>query len=65
MINGSITRLDVYLATVVWHGQQKGVLISQAAGTALVGMSLLEGSRLTMDVEDRGNVTIEERPWHV
>lgn len=65
LADGSITRLDVYLATVVWHGQQKGVLISQAAGTALVGMSLLEGSRLTMDVEDRGNVTIEERPWHV
>jgi clan AA aspartic protease len=33
LADGSVTRLDVYLATVVWHGRQKDVLISQASGT--------------------------------
>ncbi len=62
LADGSVTRLDVYLASVVWHGQQKDVLISQAAGTPLVGMSLLAGSRLTMDVIDGGEVTIKALP---
>jgi len=62
LADGSVTRLDVYVARVIWHGQQKDILISQAAGTPMVGMSLLEGSRLTMDVVDGGNVTIDELP---
>ena len=62
LADGSVARLDAYLATVVWHGQPKDVLISQAAGTPLIGMSLLQGSRLTMDVVDGGDVTIDELP---
>ena len=54
--------LDVDLASVIWHERQKDVLISRAAGTRLIGISLLEGSRLTMDVVDGGDVTIEEWP---
>jgi len=65
LADGSVTRLDAYLATVVWHGQPKGVLISQTAGTPLIGMSLLEGSRLTMDVVDGGKVILEELPQTV
>ncbi len=60
LANGTIIRLDVYLASVDWHGRPKDVLITEAAGMPLVGMSLLEGSRLTMDVVDRGDVTINE-----
>ncbi|MEO8498008.1 MAG: clan AA aspartic protease [Planctomycetota bacterium] len=59
LADGSVTRLNVYLASVMWHGQQKDVLISQTTGAPLIGMSLLEGSRLTMDVTDGGAVTIE------
>jgi clan AA aspartic protease len=62
LADGSVTRLDVYLASVVWHGRQKDVLISQADGTPLIGMALLEGSRLTMDVIDDGDVSIEALP---
>ncbi len=62
LADGSVTRLDVFMASVQWHGKPKAVLISQAAGTALVGMSLLEGSRLTIDIEDGGAVTIEAKP---
>ena len=62
LADGSVTRLDVYLASVVWHRQQKDVLISQAAGAPLIGMSVREGNRLTMDVFDGGTVTIEALP---
>lgn len=62
LADGSVTRLDVYLASVVWHGRQKDVLISQAAGTPLIGMSLLAGSCLKMNVIDGGDVSIEELP---
>ena len=62
LADGSVTRLTVYLASVVWSGRQKEVLISQAAGAPLIGMSLLEGNRLTMDVVDGGNLIIEELP---
>lgn len=62
LADGSITRLDVYLATVVWHGQPKDVLVSQAAGAPLIGMSMLKGSRMTMDVVDGGDVMIDELP---
>lgn len=62
LADGSIIRLDVYMASVDWHGQQKDVLISQAEGTPLIGMSLLQGSRLTIDGVDGGDVTIQELP---
>ena len=62
LADGSVTRLDVYLASVVWHGRLKDVLISRTVGTPLIGMSLLEGSRLAMDVVDGGAVTLEESP---
>ena len=60
LADGSVTRLDVYLASVMWHGRRKDVLISQAAGTPLVGMSLLDQCRLTIDVMEGGDVTIAE-----
>ena len=62
LADGSVVVLDVYLATVVWHGRPKDVLVSQAAGTPLVGMALLQGTRLTMTVIDNGDVTIDEIP---
>ena len=60
LADGSVTRMEVYMASVGWHGRQKEVLISQTAGTPLIGMALLEGSPLMMDVVDGGTVTIEE-----
>jgi clan AA aspartic protease len=62
LADGSVTRLDVYLADITWHGRQRDVLILQATGVPLIGMSLLEGSRLTMNVVAGGEVIIEELP---
>lgn len=60
LADGSTVVLDVYLGQLIWHRQQKEVLVAQAAGIPLIGMSLLDGSRLTIDVTDGGMVTIDE-----
>ena len=62
LADGSIVILDVYLATVVWHGRQQEVVASRADCAPLVGMSLLRGSRMTMDVIEDGDVVIDELP---
>src|SRR5262245_49239554 len=55
LADGSVVVLDVYLASVIWYGQQKDVLVSQAAGTPLIGMAMLRGSRLSIEVTDGGD----------
>jgi len=60
LADGSVVILDMYLGTVVWHGRQLEVLILQATGSPLVGMSLLRGSRVQLEVVDGGRVTISD-----
>jgi clan AA aspartic protease len=62
LADGSVTRLNVYLARIDWHGDQKEILVLESNGTPLLGMSLLEGNRMSMDVVDGGEVTITELP---
>lgn len=51
--------LKRYVAKVLWHGAERNVYVLQAEGGPLIGMSLLYGSRLILDVITEGNVTIE------
>ncbi len=60
--DGSVVELDMYLAVVVWNGQERDVLALQADGGPLVGMALLYGSRVLLDTVDGGPVTIETLP---
>lgn len=60
LADGSVVVLNVYLATVTWHARRREVLVSQVEGTPLVGMAMLHGNRLVMDVTDGGRLTIEE-----
>lgn len=60
--NGTVVVLDVYLAKVSWHAQERDVLVLQAGGGPLVGMSLLYGNRVTLDVVAGGDVTIDPLP---
>lgn len=62
LADGSIVVLDAYLATVLWHGRQQQVVVARAGSAPLVGMSLLRGSRMTMDVIQEGDVAIDELP---
>ena len=60
--DGNVVVLDVYLATVSWHGQEREVLALPSEGGPLIGMSLLSSSRVTLDVVEGGAVRIDELP---
>ena len=52
----------LHLATIAWNDQERPILVLATDGQPLVGMSLLHGYHLFMDVVDGGAVTIEPRP---
>lgn len=53
--------LDVYAGTVTWHSRQRNVLVLCSEDGPFLGMSLLMGSRVVLDVTLGGTITIEER----
>ena len=57
--DGSETHFDVFEATVLWDNQEREIVVVAAEGEALVGMSMLAGYRVSLEVEDGGAVTIE------
>ena len=59
LADGSEVSLDVYGITVMWDGQARDVVAYAADTTPLVGMALLQGHRLYIEVEDGGRVVIQ------
>lgn len=57
--DGSDTNISVYRGEIQWHDQRRLIYVHETDGGPLVGMSLLYGSVLTMQVVDGGSVTIE------
>ena len=60
LANGELFEFQVYLGSVSWHGRPSDVLVLQSDSVPLLGMTLLWGSRVTMDALNDGEVTIEE-----
>ena len=60
--DNSQVQFDVYLATVVWDGQARDIAVLAADGGVLVGMRMLRGYQVFLDVIDGGDVRIELRP---
>ena len=60
--DGSECLFDVYVGTVVWDGNERRVLVDEADTEPLVGMALLTGYELKMEVRSRGKVTIKRLP---
>ena len=60
LANGELFRSDAYLAAVSWHGSLRDALVLKSDSTPLLGMTLLWGSRMTLDALTSGPVTIEE-----
>lgn len=58
----SEVQLDVFDAIVVWDEHERRVVALATGGSALVGMSMLAGCRVTLDVLEGGSVTIEAMP---
>jgi clan AA aspartic protease len=62
LADGSQCLFDVYVGRVVWDGKERRVLVDQADTDPLVGMALLRGYALNMQVRSRGKVTIKKLP---
>lgn len=62
LADGSKVWFNVYRAVAVWDGHDRDVLILEADGGPLVGMSLLYGHEVHLQVVDGGDVTIQALP---
>ena len=62
LADGSECLFDVYEAKVVWDSKVRNILIDEADADPLVGMRLLRGHELKMEVRARGKVTIKRLP---
>ncbi|MEB3215406.1 MAG: clan AA aspartic protease [Nostocales cyanobacterium 94392] len=58
LADGSESIFDIYEATVVWDGQLLTIPIDEADSDPLVGMSLMEGYELNIQVIDGGMVRL-------
>jgi clan AA aspartic protease len=59
LADGSECLFDVYIGEVVWDGKERRVLVDEADTDPLVGMALLSGYELKMQVRSGGTLTIK------
>jgi len=59
LADGSECIVDVYVAKVDWDGKVRTILVDEADADPLVGMRLLRGHELKMQVRARGKLTIK------
>ena len=57
--DGSFSRVGIYPATILWDGQRRQVEVIESGSEPLLGMELLRGTRVTLDVLEGGTVTID------
>jgi clan AA aspartic protease len=62
LADGSEVLFDVYAAEVIWDGKARRLLVDEADIDPLVGMALLRGYELKMQVRSLGKVTIKRLP---
>jgi clan AA aspartic protease len=62
LADGSEVEMDTYAADVEWNGTPRRIIVLAAEGSPLIGMSLLYGHELTIQVVDGGPVTITPLP---
>lgn len=62
LADGHTTSLRVHAARVQWQGRDRHTVAYGVDGAALVGMGLLRGFVLEVDVVPNGAVTIRSRP---
>jgi clan AA aspartic protease len=59
LADGSECLFDVFAADVIWDGQAKHVLVDESNSDPLVGMALMRGFELRIEVRSGGKVQIE------
>jgi clan AA aspartic protease len=60
LADGSECYFDVYEAEVIWDGASRRVLIDKADTDPLVGMTLMGGYELRMEIRSGGTLTIKK-----
>ena len=58
LANGETVNFDLFSAAVLWDGEVRQVVVCAADGGPLVGIAMLRGCHLGVDVEDGGRVEI-------
>ncbi len=53
-------RLNTFTGHILWHERLRAVPILESRGAPLVGMRLLAGSQLTVQIRNGGDVQIDE-----
>jgi clan AA aspartic protease len=62
LADGSFQAFDVYVATVDWDGQQRSVEVEATDAQPLLGMALMQGAELRIQVVPGGSMTIAGPP---
>jgi clan AA aspartic protease len=62
LADGSTCIFQVFVGKLVWDGKMRQILVAEADTEPLIGMRLLRGHELKMQVRYRGKVTIERLP---
>jgi clan AA aspartic protease len=62
LADGSTCAFQVYRGKVVWDGKVRTILVDEADTDPLVGMKLLRGHELKMQIRPGGKVTIKRLP---
>lgn len=62
LADGSESLFDIYEGTVIWDKRRRRIPVDEADTAPLVGMALLSGYELNIQVRARGKVTIASLP---
>lgn len=57
--DGTTVVLEKYSGITTWDGREREIIILMADGDPLIGMALLHGNRLTIEVVEGGRVLAE------
>jgi clan AA aspartic protease len=62
LADGSVRQFDIFSAEVEWGGSWRAVLVSAVGNESLMGMGLMAGHKLVIEVTQGGNVEISPFP---
>ena len=59
LATGESRMANAYSATALWLGQRRDVIVFASGSESLLGMALLRGYRVSLDVREDGEVVVE------
>ena len=63
LANDAEVDFDVHYVTVLWDGRPRDIEADATGSTPLLGMLLLDGHSLNIEVENGGDVVIQARAY--